>query len=140
MKYILTFLITIFSVSLVRADTYTYKILKVIDGDTVLIEAPYLPKELKHSILLRIQGVDTPEKGGKAKCNKERYDSDHAKKFVEHQIALAKEIKIEIKGWDKYGGRVLGDVLLDSVRLSKLLIDNHYAVVYDGKGIKKGWC
>ena len=40
---------------------YDAVIKRVIDGDTVVIQAPYLPKPLKPEISVRIFGVDTPE-------------------------------------------------------------------------------
>jgi endonuclease YncB( thermonuclease family) len=39
----------------------------------------------------------------------------------------------------KYGGRVLGDVIIDGEPLSKKLIASGYAIPYDG-GTKKSWC
>jgi hypothetical protein len=41
--------------------------------------------------------------------------------------------------WDKYGGRILGDILVNEKPLSTLLIDNGFARKYNGE--KKGsWC
>lgn len=118
---------------------YQYKIVKVIDGDTVEFEAPFLPKELKQTLKLRIYGIDTPEKGALAKCSEEMEKSITAKQFTEQQIANAGSTSIVLIKWDKYGGRVLGDVVIDGTRLSKLLIDNRYAVPYNG-GKKQSWC
>jgi len=41
--------------------------------------------------------------------------------------------------WDKYGGRVLGDILVDGLSLRYLLIANGYAREYFGKAILS-WC
>ena len=64
-----------------------YKILRVLDGDTVEIEAKFLPKELKQTLLLRMSGVDTPEIGGKAKCPNENKLAQEAKSLVILEIA-----------------------------------------------------
>ncbi len=48
------------------AEIYDYKVTRVIDGDTVEFEAPFLPAPLKPVLSLRVLGVDTPEKGGRA--------------------------------------------------------------------------
>ena len=48
--------------------TYEAQILKVTDGDTIVIAAPYLPAPLKPQLAVRIYGVDTPEKGHRAQC------------------------------------------------------------------------
>ena len=138
------FLTLIFSsllfVSDARTEPYNFKILRVVDGDTIMIDAPFLPKELKQTLLVRIHGVDTPEKGKRAKCYYEENRANQAKLFVELEIRHSKTIQIELMGWDKYGGRVLGDVLLDGVLLSRKLIANNYAVPYSGRGKKKNWC
>lgn len=116
-----------------------YRILRVIDGDTIEIEAPFLPKELKQVLHLRILGVDTPEKGKLAKCDLEKSRSNDAKDFVQKEISLSKSYKVILYKWDKYGGRVLGDVILDGKKLSHILLENNYAVQYDG-GKKQKWC
>ena len=122
------------------ANPYDYKVTRVIDGDTVEIEAPFLPEELKKTLRLRIHGIDTPEKGHLAHCSRESLTSNDVRLFVQQQINQAKEIKIILKKWDKYGGRVLGDVLIDGVALSETLIQKGYAALYYGKGKKKDWC
>jgi len=116
-----------------------YKVLRVIDGDTIEVEALFLPKELKQVLHLRVYGVDTPEKGKLAKCDIERQRSLEAKDFVQREISLSKSYKVLFYKWDKYGGRVLGDIILDGKKLSHILLENGYAVEYDG-GKKKGWC
>ena len=121
------------------ANPYDYKVKRVIDGDTVEIEVPFLPKELGNHLSVRVLGVDTPEKGKLAKCDIERQRSLEAKDFVQREISLSKSYKVLFYKWDKYGGRVLGDIILDGKKLSHILLENGYAVEYDG-GKKKGWC
>lgn len=114
---------------------------RVIDGDTVEVEAKSLAAlGLPTKLSLRILGVDTPEKAPHAHCWYENYRSLTAKLFTEQEIRNAKVVKIEIKKWDKYGGRVLGDIILDGERLSKRLIENDYAVEYHGEKKVKDWC
>jgi len=121
------------------AYPYDFKILKVIDGDTLVIEAPYLPKELGNTIGIRILGVDTPEKAPRAKCASEANKGAKSTEFTKTLISRAQTKIIIIKSWDKYGGRLLGDVLLDGKLLSQSLIDAKMAVPYDG-GPKINWC
>ena len=40
--------------------TYDAQIVRVNDGDTVVIAAPFLPAPLKPELAVRIYGVDTP--------------------------------------------------------------------------------
>lgn len=121
------------------ANPYDLRIIRVIDGDTVQIDAPFLPDELGKVLSLRILGVDTPEKGLRAKCDKEAALAERASEFTKRVVFTATKHQIVIKGWDKYGGRILGDLILDGVSLKTLLIDNHYAVPYNGDK-KPNWC
>ena len=41
--------------------------------------------------------------------------------------------------WEKFGGRVLGDVFVDGQSLRKLLITNGFAREYYGEA-KTSWC
>jgi len=132
------FLLAVFSLS-AAAEVYPYKVNRVIDGDTVEIQTPFLPAPLKPVLALRILGVDTPEKGKRAKCSSEAAKGELATKFAIEKIQSATLIQVEIIDWDKYGGRILGDLFIDEQRLSDLLIQNGHARAYDG-GTKESWC
>lgn len=140
MKFFITSILFLFFTSIANADQYPFKVLRVVDGDTVQIDAPFLPKELKQTLLVRIYGIDTPEKGHRARCDFEDKLSQQAKLFVEIELRNAKNVMVQIRGWDKYGGRILGDLIIDGIPLSKKLIAQNYAVPYFGKGRKKDWC
>ncbi len=49
-----------------KSATYDAQIIRVSDGDTIVIAAPFLPAPLKPELAVRIYGVDTPEKGHRA--------------------------------------------------------------------------
>lgn len=119
--------------------TYDATILRVIDGDTVAFQAPYLPDPLKKELSIRVFGVDTPEKSFRAKCPQEDAKGQEATKFTKETIANAKKLQIVLMDWDKYGGRVLGDVLADGQSLRTLLITKGYAREYYGEA-KQSWC
>ena len=118
---------------------YAAKITRVVDGDTVEFEAPFLPPPLKQVLSIRVLGVDTPEKPPRNKCEKEGTAALAASAFTKKKIAEAKVLQIELVEWDKYGGRVLGDVIIDGQRLSQLLIQNGHARPYFGEA-KQSWC
>ena len=122
------------------AELKDYTIMRVIDGDTIEFQADFLPSELGKSLKLRVLGVDTPERGQWARCSKERDMAQISKSFTEKQIRDSKQQQIELKSWDKYGGRVLGDVILDGTKLSSKLISSGYAKPYTGSGPKHNWC
>lgn len=118
---------------------YDYKIISVIDGDTVKFEAKFLPQPLKPELSLRIYGVDTPEKGSKAKCAEEDKMGRQATTYTQTIVSNAKKIEVVLMNWDKYGGRVLGDLIIDGNSLRYMLIANGYAREYFGDA-KKSWC
>lgn len=118
---------------------YAVTINRVIDGDTVAYKADWLPDPLKKELSIRVFGVDTPEKGFRAKCPKEDEMGQAATAFTKKAVKDAKKTKIVLYDWDKYGGRVLGDVLLDGKSLRDMLIKNNYAREYFGEA-KQSWC
>lgn len=118
---------------------YNAVINRIIDGDTVVIQAPYLPKPLKPEIAVRIYGVDTPEKGFRAKCPEEDAKGHAATDFTTAAIKAATKFQVSLLEWDKYGGRILGDIILDGKSLRKMLIDQDMAREYFGDA-KKPWC
>lgn len=138
MKKLIILALATFS-TIAISNPYDYKILRVSDGDTVVFEAPFMPAPLKPQLSLRVLGVDTPEKGSRAQCPNEDALAEKASAFTKDAINKAKKVQIEIKEHDKFGGRVLGDVIIDNQRLSKMLIDNGLARAYFGEK-KQSWC
>lgn len=118
---------------------YDFPITRVIDGDTVAFQAPFLPSPLKKELSIRVFGVDTPEKGFRAKCPSEAQRGEMATAFTKQQVAAAKIRQIVLMDWDKFGGRVLGDVILDGRSLRQMLIQNGFAREYYGEA-KQSWC
>jgi endonuclease YncB( thermonuclease family) len=119
--------------------TYDATIVRAIDGDTIVIAAPYLPAPLKPELGVRIFGVDTPEKSFRAKCDIEKQRGEQASVFVKNLITSTKKHQVVLYDWDKFGGRVLGDMLFDGVSLRELLIKNGFARAYFGDA-KQSWC
>ena len=119
--------------------TYDAVITRVIDGDTVAFHAPFLPDPLKKELSIRVFGVDSPEKGHRAQCPSEAQRGEAATAFTKNAIAQATQRQIILMDWDKYGGRVLGDVILNGQSLRQMLIANGYAREYYGEA-KTSWC
>ena len=118
---------------------YDAQILRVNDGDTVVISAPFLPAPLKPELAVRIYGVDTPEKGFRAKCPQEDAKGQAASKFTKDAVAASQKRQVVLYDWDKFGGRVLGDIILNGQSLRAMLIANGYAREYFGEA-KGSWC
>ena len=69
---------------------YRWPIVKVVDGDTLKVDARAdMPPELA-MLHVRLRGVDTPEKGGRAKCDAERRAGRAATAFTAAAVAGAR--------------------------------------------------
>ena len=119
--------------------TYDAVLTRVIDGDTVAFQANFLPEPLKKELSVRVFGVDTPEKGHRALCPSEAARGEAATAFTKAQINASTKRQVILMAWDKYGGRVLGDILLDDKSLRQMLIQNGFAREYYGEA-KQSWC
>lgn len=115
------------------------KILQVSDGDTVVISAPYLPAPLKPQLAVRIYGVDTPEKGHRAQCAKEAEAAERASAWTKTLVSNGKQHQVILYKWDKFGGRVIGDIIVDGQSVRRGLIANGHAREYYGEA-KTSWC
>ena len=122
-----------------NSATYDAKIIRVSDGDTIVIAAPFLPAPLKPELAVRIYGVDTPEKGHRAQCPQENERALVASKFTTQAIQSHPKHQVTIYGWDKFGGRILGDILVNGQSIRQGLIANGLAREYYGDA-KQSWC
>jgi endonuclease YncB( thermonuclease family) len=133
------FLLTLFlCTTLLAENLYTWKIVRTIDGDTVEMQVDFLPEELGNKLRIRVWGVDTPEKGFRAQSVHEAEMGERASAFTKQLIGNAKDIKVTIVMWDKFGGRVLGDLIIDGKSLRQQLLDNGFAREYYGTK-KESW-
>ena len=122
-----------------RGETYDTQILRVSDGDTIVISARFLPAPLKPELAVRIYGVDTPEKGHRAQCPQEAQRGEQASQWTKQLVASGTKFQVTLYAWDKFGGRVLGDILVDGRSVREGLIKNGFAREYYGEA-KQSWC
>ena len=122
-----------------NSATYDTQVLRVSDGDTIVIAAPFLPAPLKPELAVRIYGVDTPEKGHRAQCPQEDQRAQLASKFTTQALQSHPKHQVIIYGWDKFGGRILGDILVNGQSIRQGLISNGLAREYYGDA-KQSWC
>lgn len=122
-----------------NSATYDAQIIRVSDGDTIVIAAAFLPAPLKPELAVRIFGVDTPEKGHRAQCPQEAQRAELASNWTKQLIRQGGRIQVTIYGWDKFGGRVLGDIIVNGQSVRQGLIANGLAREYYGDA-KQSWC
>lgn len=119
--------------------TYDTTIIRVSDGDTIVISAKFLPPPLKPQLAVRIFGVDTPEKGHRAQCPEEAARGEQASEWTKNLVKSGTRFQVTLYRWDKFGGRVLGDILVDGVSVRQGLIAAGLAREYYGDK-KESWC
>jgi len=119
---------------------YQWPVIDVVDGDTLKIELPGLPVELQ-PVKVRVRGIDTPELHGKCAAEKAAAKKAGAftRQLVERAAAARRPIHFSRIDWDKYGGRIDADVVIDGRSLADMLVGAGLARRYDG-GRRLGWC
>ena len=105
------------------------QVIKVYDGDSITIAA-HLPIEKSplFRFSVRLNRIDTPEIKGK---NEDEKEAAKAARDALSDLILYKEIILKNVGTEKYG-RILADVYLDDLCINDWLINERYAVKYDG--------
>lgn len=140
-RFVLFLLSTMFSLSVLASSYMLMPIDSVYDGDTIKthFSESRLPPPL-NTVSIRIRGIDTPELGWRAKCEKEAALAEAAKAFLVNLVSDKSTMKIENFEWDKYGGRIVSDVKVNGIDIATSLIDNGYAIQYNGGTKTKNWC
>ncbi|PJB73043.1 MAG: nuclease [Alphaproteobacteria bacterium CG_4_9_14_3_um_filter_47_13] len=117
--------------------SYRATVLEVIDGDTFWARVRiWLGQETE--ILMRLDGIDTPELRGK--CARERALSVQAKKKLETLIDQ-KIVTLSHIRYGKYAGRILATVQLpdQTPNISDLMLAGTVARSYHGRK-RVSWC
>jgi len=110
-------------------------VIKVYDGDTITIattlkfkKSSFKSIKENYRFSVRLAGLDCAE----IKTNNE--NEKKVAKYVKYKLTellLDKKVYLEDVKLDKYG-RLLANVKLDNIDINKWLLDNKYAVKYDG--------
>ena len=134
------FLILILLASPAHAqEFYVYKPVKITDGDTIKLDvSKESPLIKKLGLSVRIKGIDTPEKGSKAKCDKENALGQQASKYTTELVGNKELLLSQVEN-DKYGGRIVANVKVGGVDIAQELLKKGLARVYNGEK-KKSWC
>jgi len=122
---------------------YAYKAIRIIDGDTIALNVENeKPLIQKIGLSVRIRGIDAPERGSKAKCEKERALAEKATKLVNEIVGAMdqNELLLSKIRWDKFGGRIDAFVKVNGVDIGKVLLVRGLAVENNGEKKTKDWC
>ena len=111
------------------------RIISIYDADTIKVVFMCGPKPVTISIL--VLGIDTAEI--KCKVPEIKLFAESARDFAREIIPINSIFLAEFYKWDKYGGRVIGDLIFcnqsnkdDEIKLSQIMIQTKFAVKYGG--------
>jgi len=104
------------------------KVIKVYDGDTITVASNLPYDSLIYRFPVRLIGIDSPEIKGSTEVEKKLAIIS---RDALHELIFGKIVRLENVGTEKYG-RLLANVYLDDINISKWMIENRYAVSYNG--------
>ena len=116
---------------------YRSKILRIVDGDTVDVDIDLGFGVWMHKERVRMMGIDTPESRTRDKVEKKfgLASKEFVKSFLPIGSMQVLKTEIDKSGEDKKGkfGRILGDFVIDKEFVTHIMINEGYAVKYNGQ-------
>ena len=121
-------------------QTYPATVVRVVDGDSVVVTIPAWAATPFETISVRIAGIDTPEsRKPPAKCAAEVALGKAASAFAKGLAQPGAAVVVTYRGLDKYS-RIDGALKLPDGRdWATVMLGNGMARPYDG-GTKSSWC
>lgn len=108
---------------------YRATVVEVTDGDTIRISALLIPRYVADVVwYFRVR---------LARCNareKKQPGGVEAKAYLTGFLPVGTELTVQLKGLDKYGGRLQGEFWKGDVNLSDYLIEQQWAAPWNGRG------
>ena len=115
------------------------RVCSVHDGDTITI-IYMIGRNVPFKTNLRLEHIDAPEITSKNQLEKEAGCA--VSNWLNFRLSRQKYWWVMIKGWDKYGGRIIGTLYsrpkLTSTSINAEILDKGFAIEYSG-GKKKMW-
>ena len=105
------------------------KVIKVYDGDTITVatQLPFTDSPI-YRFSVRLRSIVAPEIRGDSE--KECLLAIQSRDAL-HNLIFGKIIELRNNGKEKYG-RLLADIYYNKIHINKWMLDNKYAVLYDG--------
>src|SRR3954454_5996282 len=95
------------------------------DGDTVNVKLD-VGFDLTIYTRVRVHGINSPELSSNA--------GKAARDFARTLLPAGTAVKVTSLGWDKYGGRIEGDIASDGGDFAKAMVAAGHAKRWDGSG------
>lgn len=117
------------------ADVQVVQLVRVVDGDTIVVNIQGWPEIVGLEIGVRVAGCDTPEL--RDKRPEIRAMAYRARDMVAVLLGKAQVVELRNISRGKYF-RLVADVYADGINIARVLIDSGLAQPYDG-GRKPVW-
>ncbi len=112
---------------------------RVIDGDTLVLDAFIWPNTKASDVSLRVRGIDTPERRGQ--CEQERQLAEQATTLMAQHFRPGQTVALYQIETGKYGGRFIAGVRNDAgLDWAAFIQGQGLAAPYEGRGPKQDWC
>jgi len=110
--------------------TYNCEVVRVVDGDTIDVNIDLGFGVWLKNERVRLENIDTPEV--RTKDFDEKVCGLLAKARVS-ELTKASNIKLVSSAFKGSFGRILGDFIINDVKLTDTLLNEHLAAIYTGK-------
>ena len=137
MKKLIPILLATFASAAPTTHTIPFSVERVVDGDTIGGVAYIWPGIELHT-LVRVRGIDTPEKRGG--CTESKTKGLQATALTDSLVQAARQVWLASPEAGTFAGRIIADVWVDSTLLAPILIQRALAKPYDGRGARPTWC
>jgi len=115
-------------------------VVRVVDADTVRVRFPdYCPgmPAIMQEISVRFYGCDAPEK--RSPNPELRALQREGMDLMKSLLRPGQRVQLQVRKWDKFGGRVDGVILVDGLDPCELLIGRGLAKPYHGESKSGLW-
>jgi len=119
------------------AGPVSARIIKVIDGDTLVVDAHPWPGHAVR-VSVRLRGIDTPER--RSRCTAERLAGERARSELERLVSNFSTIELINVSGGKYYGRVLADLKAGTQDVAAAMLESGLAMPYAGGRREKASC
>ena len=111
---------------------YRCKILRIVDGDTIDVDIDLGFGTWMHKERVRLVGIDTPE--SRTRDKEEKRFGLLSKQYLKTHYPVGSMAVLRTHK-DKTGkfGRILGEFIYDKTTINQKMVDEGYAVVYNGQ-------
>ena len=121
-------------------QTYQATVVRVVDGDSVIVSVPAWAATPFETISVRVAGIDTPEsRKPPAKCVAEVALGKAASAYAKELVKPGAAVVVTYRRLDKYARVDGGLTLPDGRDWATVMLGNGMARPYDG-GTKSSWC